>query len=419
MARVFIFTNTFPPEFGAAASRLYDLANGLQRAGHDVEVFTGMPNYPKGKIENVYRGKFFIKEIIRNIRVRRHWVYASHNKRRLSRLLSMLSLALSVFRSSGYILKNSPDVVIVQYPPMALPFSARFFAKLCNSKFIVTVSDLWPKAIHDLGVMDKKSKSYKVLLWLEKHLYQSTDLCLAQSAEIADYIVQKTTAPVMLYRTGVNCDQFLPKLVYEPAHEKISIVYTGVLGIAHGLLNLCQSVNFEELGAELHIYGDGYEKKRLKQYLAKNPTRGVYLHEPVSNLEIPKILAKYDAALIAQSARIYGTVPSKMYEALAVGLPVLFHGAGEGATIIEGSKAGLVSSPHNFDDLKCNIKKLKNMSEEEHKLMGQYGRGLAVDDFNRQKIIKSFLKELEGLLNHGVVHRESVEVHEKPKAIRP
>lgn len=397
MARVFIFTNTFPPEFGAAASRLFDLAKGLQEAGHEVEVFTGMPHYPKGKIENVYRSKLFLKEQIRGISVRRHWVYPTHNKKRLSRLLSMISLAVSVFKSSLYIFKHTPDVVLAQYPPMALPFSARFFAKLSNAKFIVTVSDLWPKAIHDLGVMDKKSRSYRILLWLEKQLYQSTDLCLAQSAEIADYIIQKTQAPVLLYRTGVNCEQFLPKLTFDD-QPKLRVVYTGVLGIAHGLLNLCKSVNFAELGAELHIYGDGYEKKRIEKFLTTYPDRGIQLHDPVANYEIPAILAKYDTALIAQSTRIYGTVPSKMYEALAVGLPILFHGAGEGAGIIEDIQAGLVSQPQNFDDLKENLLSLKQMTISEREAMGVRGREMAISQFNRQKIIKTFLGELDKML---------------------
>jgi len=190
----------------------------------------------------------------------------------------------------------------------------------------------------------------------------------------------------------------LPKETFEPKLQKLKIVYTGVLGIAHGLFNLCKSVNFEALDAELHIYGDGYEKKDIEQYISEYPNKGIYLHEPVTNQEIPNILAQYDAALIAQSTRIYGTVPSKMYEALAVGLPVLFHGAGEGAAIIEKVQAGFVSQPQSFDDLKQNIEKLKLLSSEQRQEMGRHGRELAIQDFNRQKIIKNFLGELDKML---------------------
>ena len=393
MAKIHLFTNYFPPETGAAAFRLSDMVKGLTTANHKVEVFTAMPNYPKGKIFEKYRGKWFFKETQENITIRRYWIYASHSAKKLPRFLNMFSLAFSTLYSFFYILKAKPDIIIVQYPPVALPLLGLLFAKLTKAKFIVNVSDIWPSAIADLGVM-KKGFFYKILDNIETFLYQNATLCLGQSEEILQHIHSKSKSPTLLYRTSADCELFSQKQDYQLENNKLKIIYAGVMGIAHSLLQLCKNIDFSTLNAELHIYGDGFEKLQIAAFLTQNPNRGIYLHSIIPFQEMPQLLQQHDAALISQKTKVFGTVPSKMYEALAIGLPVLFNGLGEGATIIREQKAGYISNPNNYNELIENIETLKNTTIAAREKVGNNGRNAALQFFNRKDFVLRLVKKI-------------------------
>ncbi|MDW7692247.1 glycosyltransferase family 4 protein [Flammeovirgaceae bacterium SG7u.111] len=396
MPKISVFSSFFPPEIGAASSRIYDMCQGLHAAGYDVEVITAMPNYPTGKTHPDYRGKFFSKEEMHGVTVRRHWIFPSHSDKAIFRLLNMLSIALSVFFSFLHMLRKKPDVVIVQYPPVLLPLSAYLVSKITGAKFIVNVSDLWPGAIHQLGKI-KKGWSYRLLLKLEKTLYQSADYCMAQSQEIADYIGKRCQTPCFIYRTGAKCDTFEPKSNYEVEDRPLKIIYAGVLGLAHGILKVCKKIDFKALGTEFHIYGDGFEKQKLLEFVEKNPDRGVFIHDSVPIPEIPELLGKYDAALISQKTKVFGTVPSKTYDAMAAGLPIMFNGCGEGSLIIKNTEAGLVSRPDSPKELKRNILKMQKYSAEKREKMGVNGRQAALDMFDRKDQIQKLLQVMKVL----------------------
>lgn len=371
------------------------MVKGFVKAGFDVDVITGMPNYPKGKIYPSYQKKIFVQEKEGKVTIRRHWLYASHNDRMLSRLLTMISLSITVLRSLMHVIRRKPDFIIVQYPPVILPVSAWLMAKIVGAKFVINVSDLWPSAIYDLGIIKKKGFLYKLLDFWETWLYRQTDFCIAQSEEIITHIRQKVSVPVTLFRTGVDCSLFQPKNTYTNKSRKLRIVYTGVLGVAHGVYDLCKQVNFAALNAELHIYGAGFEYPKIEALVAQEPDRGVFLHGFVPNEQVPQIINQYEVALICQKKRVYGTVPSKMYEAMASGLPILFHGAGEGADIIQTYQAGLVSCPQDYDTLQQQIEHLQTLAFSELKTLGVNGRAAAEKHFNRKIAIQQLVQYIK------------------------
>ena len=134
--KVLIVSFYYEPEVGAAPSRITNLAKGLKASGMDVEVLTCMPNYPKGRIFDGYRGRFSVKEEMDGITVYRYWTYATVSKSPLKRVLAMTAFATSIwafaFRRRRI---KSYDRVIIQSPPIFVGGSAvMLFKKLSRTE---------------------------------------------------------------------------------------------------------------------------------------------------------------------------------------------------------------------------------------------------------------------------------------------
>ena len=163
MYKIELITNYFPPEMGAAASRMFALAKGLKDLGHDAEVIAPMPNYPDKRVYKEYRNRFRILETIEEIKVRRYWIAPSLFLDTMFRFFGMLSFPASLWANLHHLLKKKPDVVIIQNTPLLVSFSALVLSKLLpNCKVVLNVSDLWPSTAAELGLMDKKERKYKL-----------------------------------------------------------------------------------------------------------------------------------------------------------------------------------------------------------------------------------------------------------------
>ena len=87
--KIVIISNYYPPEMGAAASRIKNLADALKEKGNMVSIISPLPNYPQGKIFKNYKNKFYFKEIIDGIEVKRFWIFPSKSQKAIIRLFSM------------------------------------------------------------------------------------------------------------------------------------------------------------------------------------------------------------------------------------------------------------------------------------------------------------------------------------------
>jgi len=380
---------------GAPQNRLLELSRGFKDKRWDVSVVTAMPNYPKGKIFKEYAGKFSLKEDIQGIKIFRYWMYASIAAKSIPRIISMLSFSFTSLFSFGFIKKFKPDFILTESPPLTLAFSGYLLSKFTGSKFIMNVSDVWPLSAKELGVIND-GVLYKWLESFEKFLYRKSYLCSGQSEEIVAHIKQSGGERVYLFRNGVDVRRFEIKETKFSNKDIIKIIYAGLLGVAQGIYDLARNIDFKELNAELHIYGEGAEKVKLENYLSENQNKNIFLHKSVSREEIPEVLSGYYCTIIPLVNNIYGAVPSKIYEAMAAGLPVLFSGSGEGAKIIHDNKAGLVSGPKDYGSLKENIIKLRNSVNLRNE-MSVRGRKLAEERFDRNILIEKFSDKLISL----------------------
>lgn len=354
MKKVTIITQYFRPEMGAPQNRLFELAKGMQEEGFDVSIITGMPNYPTGHIFPNYRKRFFCKEFVDGLIVLRYWLYASNSKKTFPRVVNMLSFSFIVLFSLFYLVRRKNNIIIVESPPLTLGISGWILARLSRSKFVFNISDLWPLTARELGALSD-GFIYKCLEGIESFLYKKADLCMGQSAEIVQYIREHGAKDVYLFRNGVDPERFSSiNIEKEPGN---TLVYAGLLGVAQGIFNICEQVDFVKCNAVFHIFGEGSEKEKICSFLKDHPNRNIIYHGSVTREQIPLVLKRYSASLIVLVKNIFGAVPSKIYESMAAGLPIFFSGEGETVSIIKENNLGWISSAKDYVSLENNMLK--------------------------------------------------------------
>lgn len=381
--KILLVTEKYWPEVGAAPSRLANMAEGFMHQGCDVDVLTCLPNYPKGRIFDGYRGSLSKREEHNGIHLFRYWVFATVSSRPLHRILNMFSFAFMLWafafkyrRIKGY------DCVIIQTPTLVAAASAMtLFKKLYRKKTVINVSDLWPSTAVDMGVMQPGSRSYRFMAVLEKYLYRNADGILGQSEEILNHVNWKLTEeekPVPDHVLGTdkwrgNEHLFLYRNLqsYETAvtkkrNVKMRFVFCGMLGVAQNVAGIVKGIPWRELGVEFHILGGGKQLDEIKKYIAEYPDCGVFAHGFVAKEDVADRLKDMDASIVPLVTRIRGAVPSKIYDLLPQGIPILFCGEGEGSCFIERHQVGYTCKSGDQTGLTENIQRIRDLSDCEY-----------------------------------------------------
>lgn len=363
MQEILIISNYYPPEKGAAANRIEQMALQLQKNKYSVSVVCPLGNYPKGALFPEYKGKFSVTENQNGIRVKRLWIYPSNSKNKAKRLLSIVSFATVLVL---YLLfKKTPKKVVVQSPPLLLSFLSVAVLSLKKKKIILNVSDLWPMAALELNALKKGSLSHKVSLFMERFIYKNATVVLGQSQEILDHIYTLFPNKIgFLYRNYPDLDGKQLALTTS-TESKIKIFYAGLLGVAQGVDALCQHIKLENTLIELHIFGDGAEKKEIEDYLKHHPNQPIFFHGMIDRNTLHSTLKSFDIAIVPLTTRIYGSVPSKIFEYGSLGFPILYFGGGEGETIVEEYDLGWVVPVGDYTALNAQIQEINRLSKSE------------------------------------------------------
>ncbi|GEC79042.1 glycosyltransferase family 4 protein [Flavobacterium aquatile] len=363
MKEILIISNYYPPEKGAAANRIEQLALKLHQNNYKVSVICPLGNYPKGELFPEYKGKFSVTENRDNITVKRLWIYPSVSKNLVVRIISVLSFSLSLF---FYLLfKKTPEKVVVQSPPLLLSFISVFVLSLKNKKIILNISDLWPMAAIELKALKKNSLSHKFSLFLERFNYKNATLIIGQSNEIISHV--KSFFPekkCFLYRNFPDHKVENFDLIFEE-NQPIKIFYAGLLGIAQGVLELCEKITLDNLNIELHLFGDGAEKNQIETLFSSEKGKNIFFHGMMERNDLHEKLKTFDIAIVPLKVRIYGSVPSKIFEYGSLGFPILYFGGGEGETIVLENYLGWVASVESYSDLNFQLQLISKLSKSD------------------------------------------------------
>lgn len=392
--KILIVSFYYEPELGAAPSRITNLAKGLKASGADVDVLTCLPNYPKGKVFDGYRGRFSMKETIDGINVYRYWTYATVSKNPFKRVLAMTSYAVTMwsFAFKRKLIKGY-DRIIVQSPPIMVSASAvMLFSKLFGKNVVLNVSDLWPGSAVELGFVREGSLTFRILSSLERFIYRNSTSIMGQSREILEHIDGMFPDKRKFLYLNLQPQTAAP-VELKKRNDKIKIVYAGLFGVAQDMLSLLKSIDFVALGVEMHLYGGGNQIDDILKYISGGD-KNIWYHGYVSKQQMNEELQQYDLSIIPLATHIYGAVPSKIYDLLPAGIPVLFSGGGEGARIVKENRFGLVSKHGDYVSLEKNIKVFVDMPAEEYSKYADNCLKAAAGEYSFAKQMESFCKFL-------------------------
>ena len=391
MQEILIISNYYPPEKGAAANRIEQLALKLHQNNYKVSVVCPLGNYPEGRLFKEYQGKFSVTENRENITVKRLWIYPSVSKNVFIRLLSVLSFSLSLF---FYLLfKKTPEKVVVQSPPLLLSFISVFILSLKNKKVILNVSDLWPLAAIELEVLKKNSFSHKISLFLERFIYKKATLILGQSNEIITHIHSLFPKKIcFLYRNFPDHQVENLDLITKET-KTITIYYAGLLGVAQGVMELCEKIELEGLNIEFHIFGDGAEKNQIEALISSRTEQKIFFHRMLNRKELHEKLKWFDIAIVPLKTRIYGSVPSKIFEYSSLGFPILYFGGGEGENIVSDNNLGWIAVVGDYQDLNKILVEISKLTKSELEEMKKRIFINSQNNFNLDYQVKNLIEK--------------------------
>ncbi|MDP1799833.1 MAG: glycosyltransferase family 4 protein [Bacteroidota bacterium] len=404
--KLLILTQYFPPEVGAPQNRLFELAVRLQKLGIDITVLTAMPNYPQMEIYKEYFGKDYVYEEIEGLKVHRSSIYVSKSKSIINRLRNYFSFVISSAKTGKNKLGDF-DFLLCESPPLFLGYSAMRLARQKNAKLIFNVSDLWPESAEKLNVVNNKWL-LKLAYNLEAKLYKRSVLVTGQTQGICTNINNRfPSVKTYWLPNGVDLNYYDPSKVNESdwrAKNNFSkddriLLYAGIIGIAQGLETVLTAANNlkENSNLKFVFIGSGPEKEKLLKIKAEQQLDNVFFLDAISKKEMPAVLRTVNAAIIPlrKLELFLGAIPSKIFENLAMEVPILLGVDGEARKLfIDKGNAGIYFEPENADKLAQAI--LKLVQDKALALqMGKNGRRFVNEFFNRENIAQQFFEQLK------------------------
>lgn len=392
-------------------SRHHEIASFLVKKGIRVDIFASDYNLSKRKFLRLNEIEFVKTEI--NEGINWYWLrtfpYEINNWKRY---LNLLSFCLSFLSFNLYKLITSlkssflPDLIIGSSPQIISSFCGLMLAKFFKKPFIFEVRDLWPQVLVDLGGIDKNNILIRILSLIEYLLYKNSDCVVVLAKGAKDYVKKRGAENIFWLPNGPDLEKFkyvnhsnLNKTFTE--ENPFIIIYAGAHGKANDLENVINSAKLlQGYPIKILMIGDGPEKKDL--ILKAKNLKNIVFKKPISKKLMPKILSSSNAILISlRNVKLfqYGISPNKLYDAYALGKPVISTLKGSVNDEIKKNNLGLVCNPGEPNSLAKIIKKMYELPNNERKKMGLNGRNLAETIYSRDIINNRYFDLIQKIIN--------------------
>lgn len=389
--------------------RINDLALGLQERKHQVEVLTGLPNYPAGALFPGYAFFNHRRDDFNGIPVFRAPLVPRGNGGSLRLSLNFISFAISASFWGLYYCRKKYDIILVYEPsPITVLIPALTLRLTKRTPIMFWMQDLWPESLSATGAVKARLilKSVELMVRL---LYKGCDLILAQSKAFipaikrlggeSNRIVFYPNSAEKLYRPLVVADD-VPEGKLIP--KGFRVTFAGNIGAAQDFQTILSAAEKLKHIKDIHfiILGDGRMFSWVKEHVQRcGLEKTVHLLGRYPADAMPRFFALSDALLVTlKKDPIFAlTIPSKIQSYLACAKPVIAALDGEGARIVEEAGAGIACPAESPTALSDAILQLYRLPDDRLKAMGSSGRDYFENHFEREFLLdklESWMKSL-------------------------
>ena len=402
---ILFLTDNFPPEVNAPASRTFEHCREWVARGAKVTIITCAPNFPKGKVFNGYKNRLWQSEVMDGIRVIRVWTYITANEGFATRVLDYVSFMLTGAAAALFVRKV--DVVVGTSPQFFTACSAWAVGWLKRVPWVFELRDIWPDSIKAVGAM-QDSLAIRVLERIELFLYRHASRIVAVTHAFKDTLIRRGIdgSKIDVITNGVDLSNFspLPKdagLGAELGFNGCFVAgYIGTHGLAHGLETLLDAAQTlqQMQGAEnirILFLGDGAKKAELVESAKTRGLRNVVFVASVPKDQVPRYWSLLDVSIIhlRKTDLFTSVIPSKLFECMGMGIPVLHGVAGESAAIVQTEQVGKVFESDNAQQL---VDALLRLRADETRFKSYQANGLAAAKrYDRKQLATNMLKILQ------------------------
>ncbi|MEB2353214.1 MAG: glycosyltransferase family 4 protein [Burkholderiaceae bacterium] len=355
--RILFLSDNFPPETNAPATRLHEHAVRWVRAGHEVTVITCAPNFPEGKLFAGYENRWRQVERIDGIRVVRVKTYITANEGFVRRTLDYMSFMVTGFVAGLF--EKRPDVVVSTSPQFFCALGTWALSAVRRLPWVFELRDLWPASIVAVGAMER-SPVIRMLETLELFMYRRADAIVSVTEsfreDLASRGIDRTKIHVVI--NGVDLDRYAPRprdqaLARQFGLEgKFVLGYMGTHGMAHALDRVLDAAELLRGRDDIAFFfaGSGAERARVEQLVVELRLDNVKMIPRQPKEAMPALWSLCDLALIPlRNTPVFATViPSKLFEAMGMGVPVLMSlPEGEATAIVKRTGCGVCVPPED------------------------------------------------------------------------
>jgi colanic acid biosynthesis glycosyl transferase WcaI len=402
----------FPPEMGAPAARVSELARHWTRQGHTVTVLTGFPNHPTGILHEEYRKRIrrlVFHERLEDVDVLRTWLLPLPNRKAWERMLSYSSFCGSACLSG--LATKKVDTVIATSPQLLVGLSGLWLSWLKRVPFILEIRDLWPESLVGVGIRSKSSILYRALSVLARFLYRAATHIVVVTPAFRDTLINEwhiSSGKITVVENGVETDLFKPHSNAKSCKQtvglegKFVVSYIGTLGMAHGLAAVLPALAALQRSIPELVFllvGEGSQKQDLVDQSQKEGMQNIRFLPQQSRELIPALISASDVCLVLlKKTEIFKTViPTKMLEFMACARPVVLGVEGQAKELLEKADAGLSIEPEDSAALSRAIQTLHS-NETLRNTLGANGRRYIVQHLSRKKTADEYLCLLKKVL---------------------
>ena len=406
--RILFLCQYFPPEMGAPAARTFEHARHWVHEGHEVTVVCGLPNHPDGIVPQKYRGTLLYREMIDGVNVLRCWLYTTPNRGVFRRSICFMSFMLSSMFFGSFFAPKC-DVVVATSPQILCGFAGLVVSLLKRRPFVLEVRDLWPKQIIDLGAVRNRF-IIGLLSWIEMLMYRRARAVVTVAGATRDEIVSRGIPADKVYTitNGINEEFFRPLDRMVPVRQtcgwgnKLIVMYIGTHGLSQGLVTILDTAKMLEYRHDIHFVfvGTGAEREMLIRRAREMGLENIDFLSMQPKDRMPEFYAAADICLVPLKKRdvfLYN-IPSKMFEIMACGRPIVLGAQGQAKQLLDEAQAGVAVEPENAEAFTKAVLELADDSER-RRTYGANGRAHMVAHYSRNSKALSYIHCLDQVVH--------------------